>query len=554
MASRTSLSQGASGTGTSEGTRPGEVNSAVRNNLDRVIRHERQRTTRILSFIRLGTGILSVLPSFFIDRTVTADFDPMPTVYGSAVYFCTSLLNFLLVVVLRRGVTVSIYWLALVDVPLVACIEWFQAGTPRGAQVIPPVCVALMMALLSTSTLTLSRPAIAATSGVTLLSMVMVLVRCGLPPPTIFFSFVGLSAVAALSISLVGRIRSLLAEARQRDLLGKYVLGERLGLGGMAEVFKATYSPEGGFERQVALKRILPAYAELPDSVAMFRREAELGARLAHPNIVQVLDFGADGQSYFLAMEFVDGISLGRLVAWSRERQRPLPMPVVVWVASSLVEALDYIQQLRDANGAPMHLVHRDLNPPNVLLSRVGEVKLADFGIARAVGAEGNTRTGALRGKLGYFSPEQIRGEAYDGRADLFSLGATVFETITGQRLFQASNEAAAMKIALESTIAKPSTKRPDVSPELDAFVMGLLERDPARRSSTSTAKAQLQHLGRADWLDFGSARTVLAELVNEVMRQSPSASAMVPISSTSATSPASAHDAPTGELHAPEQ
>jgi serine/threonine-protein kinase len=303
----------------------------------------------------------------------------------------------------------------------------------------------------------------------------------------------------ALTISLVGvgagylvfRVRRLVEESRRKDFAGKYVLGHRIGAGGMAEVFTATYSPEGGFERRVAVKRVLPAHAHDEQFVALFRREAELGATLAHPNLVQVLDFGRHLDSWFLAMEFVDGVTLASLLRASRERGQHVPLPAALFVIAELAEGLAYLHERPSPDGRSAGLVHRDLNPPNVLLSRSGEVKISDFGVARWQASGGLTATGAVRGKLAYMAPEQLDGLDPRPSWDLFGFGATAWELLTSRRLFSADSDVALVRALVEAPIPPPSSLRPELPPIVDALVLGLLERDPAKRTASARLVAQ---------------------------------------------------------------
>ncbi|ATB27229.1 serine/threonine-protein kinase [Melittangium boletus] len=270
---------------------------------------------------------------------------------------------------------------------------------------------------------------------------------------------------------LTHRAEEALHAVREKDLVGKYFLHERLGVGGMAEVFRATYSPEGGFEKVVAIKRILPAYAEDEDFVTLFRREAELGSLLNHPNIVQVLDVGRFGDTYFMAMEHIEGVSLRELL----KSHGSLPPAVVAYLGAELGEALDYVHRRTSNEGLPLNLVHRDVNPPNILLSRIGEVKLGDFGVARAAIHVRLTQADRVRGKLGYLAPEQARGHAFDGRADLFALGLTLHEALTGRRVFQEEDVSNTVRATPPPFLVPPSVHRPEVPPALDAVIMGLL-------------------------------------------------------------------------------
>ena len=246
---------------------------------------------------------------------------------------------------------------------------------------------------------------------------------------------VGGGASAAIAIYFVRQAEEALLAVREQDLMGKYVLHERLGAGGMAEVFRATYSPEGGFEKRVAVKRVLPEIERRTEGarfLAMFREEASLGAALAHPNVVQVLDAGRFRDRYVVAMEYVDGLPLGRVV----RRGDVLPPFAAAYVGAELAAALDYIHARVDGEGRSLQLVHRDVNPPNVLVSRLGEIKLSDFGVAHAVNRASLDAT-HVYGKLGYLAPEQVGGDAIDGRADLFALGLVLYELVAGKPVFR---------------------------------------------------------------------------------------------------------------------
>ncbi len=287
---------------------------------------------------------------------------------------------------------------------------------------------------------------------------------------------------ALLASQLVSVAQGAVRHVREQDFAGKYIIHERLGAGGMAEVFRATYSPEGGFEKPVAIKRILASYAGDPEFLDLFRREARLGSMLSHPNVVQILDVGRQGPSLFMAMELVDGLSLLEAM---RVLLRPLPMAAVAYVGAELADALDYIHRRAGPSGEPLHLVHRDVNPANILASRYGEVKLADFGIARAARGSHLTRPGVLRGKLSYLAPEQLEGDSLDGRSDLFSLGLTLRETLTGRRLFHGSEAEILAAIVDSAPLPNASLDLAGVPGELDQAIAGLLRRDPEARTAS---------------------------------------------------------------------
>jgi serine/threonine-protein kinase len=219
-------------------------------------------------------------------------------------------------------------------------------------------------------------------------------------------------------------------------VLGGYHIEAKLGAGGMAEVFSARREGPHGFSKRVAVKRILPSAAEDEAFVKMFIEEAALAARLSHPNIVQVFDFGDDDGELYLAMELVEGTSLGRLLRAAASRKQALPLHVALYLTAQTARALDYAHRLRRDGGEPFGLVHRDVSPGNLLLTRTGHLKLADFGIACTSSRERHTGNNDLRGKLGYMSPEQVQGLPLDGKSDVFTLTVILAELLMGRPLF----------------------------------------------------------------------------------------------------------------------
>jgi hypothetical protein len=271
---------------------------------------------------------------------------------------------------------------------------------------------------------------------------------------------------------------------------GKYRLGGRIGGGGMAEVFRGTLVGLEGFARPVAIKRMLPALSADQSFADMFKNEARLASLLAHPNIVSVLDFDRDEEGrLFIVMELVDGKDLRELQTAGR-----LPIAVSAFVIAQTLRALAYAHELT-TQGRPLGMVHRDVSPHNVLISWDGAVKLSDFGIAKAMGASGASRTGALKGKVAYMSPEQAHGLAIDGRSDVFAVGVMFHELLTGERLFAGATEAEVLSRMLAQPIETPRALNPDVHEDVAAMCMGMLERDRDRR--------------------FGSARAALEALLN---------------------------------------
>ena len=250
----------------------------------------------------------------------------------------------------------------------------------------------------------------------------------------------------------------------------------------MGEVFRATYSPEGGFSRPVALKRITPQLAADEQVVQGFRAEAELCSRLLHPNIVQVLDFGRVEDTYFLSMELVDGGTLLDLAERARALGIPVPERVVVQLGRDILAGLSFAHDVaRGEDGALLRVLHRDLNPPNVLLTRTGEAKVSDFGIARAVGAMTDLRTGTVIGKSAYMSPEQACAEPQDGRSDLFAVGIILWELLAGRRLYARGTDAQNM-LAIVNEDAPPPSRFRRVDARWDAFFARALARSLSER------------------------------------------------------------------------
>lgn len=256
------------------------------------------------------------------------------------------------------------------------------------------------------------------------------------------------------------------------EKLGPFELQRRLGAGGMAEAFVAVRRGPAGFEQRVCIKRILPAYEGDQDFVASFLAEARTSASLRHANIVQVLDFGAHGGSHYLALELIDGLDLRALV----QRDLTLDAELVVLIACEVASALAHAHAGDEDRPT---VIHRDVSPSNVLVSRNGEIKLTDFGIARVVGGSLHTASGIIKGKIPYMPPEYIDGGAFDARGDLFALGVVMFELLHGYRPFDGDSELDTLR-RIASGERKPFTA--SVGPALLACVERLLQQEPARR------------------------------------------------------------------------
>jgi serine/threonine-protein kinase len=263
---------------------------------------------------------------------------------------------------------------------------------------------------------------------------------------------------------------------------GPYTLVERVAVGGMAEVWKATRGGLEGFTKTVAIKRILSHLNDSPEFVAMLIDEAKLAALLEHPNITQIYDLGKIGGDHFIAMEYVEGKDLRAVLQAARARGEIMPLGLALLVASRVAGALDYAHHLHDAGGRELRLVHRDVSPQNVLFGFAGQIKLCDFGIVKAVSKTNQTQMGALKGKLQYMSPEQAWGRSVDARSDVFSLGAVLFEMISGRRLFAGSNEVSILDAVRAGHTDRLADVVPTVAPELDKLVAKALRANPDDR------------------------------------------------------------------------
>lgn len=258
------------------------------------------------------------------------------------------------------------------------------------------------------------------------------------------------------------------------------ILGE-IASGGMGTVELARMA-EGDSERFVAVKRMHPEYARDPEFVRMFRDEIWLTGSLSHPNVVGLVGFGEDEGGPYLVMEYVDGIALARIVLEGRRARDPFPEELVAFVAARAAEALHAAHALADDQGRPLDIVHRDVTPSNILVAFDGTVKLTDFGIAKATGKSSHTRTGIIKGKIAYMSPEYAARRPVDGRADLYSLGIVMFEVLAGKVPFEAKGDLELLKLVAYASPAKLRAMAPGVDAELAAIVDRLLSKNPSDR------------------------------------------------------------------------
>ncbi len=277
------------------------------------------------------------------------------------------------------------------------------------------------------------------------------------------------------------------------QLFGRYELLDRIGIGGMAEVFRAHVLGAGDFARMVVVKRMLPQLANENDSVMMFLDEARLGAKLHHPNIVSVLDLGEREGDYFMVLEHVDGLDLGTLDARIRSRGGRFPQEQAAWIIARAAEGLGAAHEANDpATGKPLNIVHRDVSPSNILVSRTAEVKVADFGVARSDAQHVRTSTGVLKGKIPYMSPEQMLEQPIDLRSDIYALGVVFWQLLAGRKRHSGRNDFKIIQTVVQEETPRPSSVQRDVDPQLEDIAMSMLARNREHRPATGWQVAQL--------------------------------------------------------------
>ena len=275
------------------------------------------------------------------------------------------------------------------------------------------------------------------------------------------------------------------------ERLGRYQLLRKIAVGGMAEIYLARVSGAGGFEKNVVVKRILPQLAESDEFFAMFLDEARIAATLQHPNLVHIYDAGQAGSDYFIAMEHLDGADLHTIRRVLHDRKQVMPIQHAVFIASAVAAGLHYAHEKLDLDGQPLSIVHRDVTPQNVFLTREGGVKLVDFGVAKAANRMSTTTYGTLKGKLAYMSPEQCRALPVDRRSDIYALGILLYELTTGRRPHRGKSEYELLREIVEGVIPPPRLGTPDYPVELEQIVMRALAPEPADRYPNALAMEQ---------------------------------------------------------------
>lgn len=307
----------------------------------------------------------------------------------------------------------------------------------------------------------------------------------------------------------------------------RYELLRRIGIGGMAEVFKARAHGEEGFEKDIVLKRILPHLSVNEEFQARFVDEAKLSVQLQHANIVQVLDLGRIGSQLFIAMELVEGSDVGRILKILREKSMLFPVDQALYVIGEVLKGLQYAHHRTDSSGRPMELVHRDVSPANILVSMTGAVKLCDFGIAKAAERTAHTREGVAVGKVAYMAPEQVQSRPVDGRTDLYSAGVVLDTLLSGKHPFEGETDMGMIHRIVSGNMGLPSSARKGIPAALDRIVARAIATKPEDRYPTAgdfldaiedfAAEKRMRLSGRsmAAWLQEAGIEPPVGEVVD---------------------------------------
>ncbi|MEM1009584.1 MAG: serine/threonine-protein kinase, partial [Myxococcota bacterium] len=276
---------------------------------------------------------------------------------------------------------------------------------------------------------------------------------------------------------------------------------------------------QDGFQRLVAIKRILPEYSHDPSFIEMFKDEARIAGSLIHPNIVQIYELGEVKGTYYISMEYIEGIDLARIIKIRRALQQPIALEMILSICIAVCQALRYAHEENDLDGHPLNMIHRDVTPHNVLLSTKGEIKLTDFGIAKAAQNLSKTNVGELKGKLSYMSPEQAQGSFLDKRSDIYQVGIMLYELSTLKKMFEGNSDQTLLDRISHNQFTPPRTIAPNLSPMLEKIIYKALAHEPHERYQNAGQLAQaLIHL--KDQQQSPSHRFDVAPFVKEILVQ----------------------------------
>jgi serine/threonine protein kinase len=320
-------------------------------------------------------------------------------------------------------------------------------------------------------------------------------------------------------------------ENNKPELFGPYEVYERIGVGGMATVHRAKKQGIEGFERVVALKRMLSHLADDETFIKSFVREARLASQLQHGNIIHIYDLGRVGRVYYIAMEYVRGRDLRKILKQSAYATGPMPLAMMLMLTHQLCDALDYAHDLADENGEPLGLVHRDVSPSNILIAADGHLKIIDFGIAKATSSSLRTLSGRVKGKFAYMAPEAIQGKQLDRRTDIFAVGIVAHEMLTARPLFATKNQFDTIRKITQEQVKPPSYYNPEVPRDLDEIIMTALAKSPDERWQTAGAMHRaLDHVAKkhglqttnrevAEWIEWAFQQPLQSKRVEPVQK-----------------------------------
>lgn len=304
-------------------------------------------------------------------------------------------------------------------------------------------------------------------------------------------------------------------------LFGKYILIDKIAIGGMAEIFKAKTFGVEGFEKTVVIKQILPQFSQDEEFITMLIDEAKIAGQLSHSNVAQVHALDRIDDTYYIAMEFIDGKDLRTIIKMGRKMGLPLSRELAVFIGMEVAQVLDYAHRKRDARGAELNIIHRDISPQNILISYEGEVKLTDFGIAKAAIRARMSQSGVLKGKYAYMSPEQARGKAIDRRSDIFSLGIVIYEMLTGERLFLGDSDIGTLEKVKAARVEPPSQINKDIPEELEAAVLKALAKKPSDRyPDASSLRKDLARSLHPSWVSSTDLSRYLTDIFQEIIKK----------------------------------
>ena len=306
---------------------------------------------------------------------------------------------------------------------------------------------------------------------------------------------------------------------RNEKKIGQYRILKSLATGGMAQIYLAETPQTKGLNKRVTIKKILPQHSDKPDFDKMFEREAEISLNLQHSNIINTIDYGEDKGQHYLVMEYMKGKNLRELIEKSKKKKSPLPISHIVYIIQEAAQGLDYAHRCTDQKtGRKLNIIHRDISPQNVMISFEGEVKILDFGIAKAESKIEATRSGTLKGKFAYMSPEQVNGDKLDLRTDVFSLGIILWEMLTHRRLFKGSNEMESLKKIAKAFIPRVQKYDPSIPSVLDEICQKALRKDRTQRyQSTADFQKDLNHFLSKTYDKYRFSKQDFIEFIREL-------------------------------------